>query len=337
MLQLRAPRLVWGLLGLALVATTWRWWPDAATSTSAVSGLAPGTPGVAFVHSLQDTVPDGDLGTRPGAEPALAPGPLPYAELKRLFDYYLSAVGEQTIAAITAEIAGDLDRRLSPDQRPAAKRLLALYLQFKLALVDMEKKPELAGTDAKATRQRLLAMQDLRSQFFSAEETQGMFGFEDDYDQDALARLEVNQNPALSAGQKKEQLAALDASQSAALREEREAPRVVLKIDQMAQALRAQGASEDDIYRMRSKELNPEAAARLAALDREEGAWKSRIASYLNDRSKLLQAQADAAPAQREAALAQLQQSQFSPDERRRLAAYEPSAPVWLGAQSPGL
>lgn len=324
MLKLPAQRLAWGLVGLALVYAGWLWWSGAATTSPAAPGLAPGTAGAAFVHSMQDTLPDGDLRTLPGAGPALAPGPLPYAELKRLFDYYLSAVGEQTIAAITAQIAGDLDRRLSPDQRPAAKRLLALYLQFKLALVDLEKKPELAGTDAKATRQRLLAMQDLRSQFFSAEESKGMFGFEDDYDQDAVARLEVSQNPALNAAQKKEQLAALDASQSAVLREEREAPRVVLKIEQMAQTLRAQGASEDDIYRMRSKELNPEAAARLAELDREEAAWKNRISTYLNERSKLLQAQADAPPAQREAALAQLQQSQFNPDERRRLAAYEP-------------
>lgn len=273
---------------------------------------------------MQDTVPDGDLRTRHGTKPALVAGPMPYAELKRLFDYYLSAVGEQTIESITREIAGDLERRLSADQLPAAKRLLALYLQFKLALVDMEKKPELAGTDVKAIRQRLLAMQDLRSQFFSAEETQGMFGFEDDYDQDAVARLEVSQDPALSAKQKAQRLAALDASQSAVLREEREAPRVVLKVEEMAQTLRAQGASEDEIYRMRSKEFNPEAAARLADVDREESAWKSRIASYLNERSKLLQAQLEAPPAQREAALAQLQQSQFSPDERRRLPAYEP-------------
>ncbi|MBA3057087.1 MAG: lipase secretion chaperone [Gammaproteobacteria bacterium] len=324
-MKLPAPRLVWGSAALALAAAAWFWWPHAVTTTrQAAPALAPGAAGAPFVHSMQDTVPDGNLRALPGAGPALAIGPLPYAELKRLFDYYLSAVGEQTIEAITQEIAGDLDRRLAPDQLPAAKRLLALYLQFKLALVDLEKKPELAGTDVKAVRQRLLAMQDLRSQFFSAEETQGMFGFEDDYDQDAVARLEVSQNPALSAKQKAEQLAALDASQSAVLREEREAPRVVLKLEEMAQTLRAQGASEDDIYRMRSKEMNPEAAARLAEVDREESAWKSRIASYLNERSKLLQAQADAPPAQREEALSQLQQSQFSPDERRRLAAYEP-------------
>ncbi|MHB8950574.1 MAG: lipase secretion chaperone [Rhodoferax sp.] len=324
MLKLPAPRLAWGLIAVALALAGWLWWPDAASPSPATPGSAPVATGAAFVPSMQGTVPDGDLRMLPGAQAALATSALPYAELKRLFDYYLSAVGEQTIEAITQEIAGDLQQRLSADQLPAAKRLLALYLQFKLALVDLEKKPELAGTDVKAIRQRLLAMQDLRSQFFSFEETQGMFAFEDDYDQDAVARLEVSQNPALNAAQKKEQLAALDASQSALLREEREAPRVVLKVEEMAQTLRAQGASEDDIYRMRSKELNPEAAARLAEVDRDESAWKSRIASYLDERSKLLQAQGDALPAEREAALAQLQQSQFNPDERRRLAAYEP-------------
>ena len=324
-MSLSGKRVVWALLGLALFGAGWLWWPDAATPTSETpTGTVPAGVGSAFVHSMQDTVPDGDLRTVAGAESGQPSGPLPYAELKRLFDYYLSAVGEQSIDAITLEIRSELERRLSPDQQPAAKRLLALYLQFKLALVELEKKPELAGGGVNAIRQRLLAMQDLRSQFFSFEETQGMFGFEDDYDLDAVARLEISQNPALSATQKQAQLAALDASQSAALREEREAPRVVLKIEQMAQTLRAQGASEDEVYRMRSKELNPEAAARLADVDRDENAWKSRIASYLSERSKLLKIQVDATPAQRELALEQLQQAQFSPDERRRLAAYEP-------------
>lgn len=312
-----------GLLGLALVVAGWQWW-QAVTAVSALPGATPAVAGTAFVRSMQDTVPDGDLRALPGAQQTQLSDPLPYAELKRLFDYYLSAVGEQSIDAITLEISGELDRRLAPDQVPAAKRLLALYLQFKLGLVELEKTPGMAGAGVSALRQRLLAMQDLRSQFFGAEETRGMFGFDDDYDLDAVARLEVSQNPGLSATQKKEQLAALDASQSAALRAEREAPRVVLKIEQIAQALRAQGASEDDVYRMRSKEINPEAAARLAEVDREEIAWKARIATYLSERSKLLQAQADAPPTQRELVLTQLQQSQFSPDERRRLAAYEP-------------
>lgn len=318
-----AQRSFWGVLLVALAALAWLWWPEAMVQP-VTSGAAHDAAGPSFVKSLQDTVPDGDLRPPVGAVHSETSAPLPYAELKHLFDYYLSAVGEQSLASITQEIAGDLERRLAPDQLSAAKRLLAMYLQFKLALVDLEKQPELAGTDAQAIRRRWLAMQEVRSQFFNAEEERGMFGFEDEYDQDALQRLEISQNPVLGAQQKTEQLAALDAHQSARLREAREAPRVVLKVEQMAQTLRAQGASEDDVYRMRAKALTPEAADRLAELDRDQVAWKQRIAAYLEARTKLLQAQSAGATEGREAALTQLQQSLFSPDERRRLAAYEP-------------
>jgi lipase chaperone LimK len=98
---------------------------------------------------------------------------------------------------------------------------------------------------------------------------------------------------------------------------------VVVRIEQMADAMRANGANDDEVYRMRAKELDPQAASRLAEVDREEQAWKSRIAIYLNERSKLLQAHADAPDSTRQLALTQLQQSQFTPEERRRLAAYE--------------
>ena len=318
-------RIALGVLCLSLVSASWLWWPDTASQQAIYqSHTASANGGAVFVQSMQDTVPDGNFPKPVLTAPGQAAGDLPYAELKRLFDYYLSAVGEQSIEAITLEIASDLNQRLSLAQIPSAQHLLSQYLQFKRSLVDLETNPEWIGSDAKAVRQRLLAMQDLRAQFFSAKETQGMFGFEDEYDLDTVARLEISQNPSLNELQKKQQLAALDASQSAALREAREAPRQVLNVEHMAQTLREQGASEDDVYRMRAKELTPEAAARLAELDRDEAAWKQRIEHYLSARHQLLQTLSDAPPSERDLALVQLQQSQFNADEIRRLAAYEP-------------
>jgi lipase chaperone LimK len=52
--------------------------------------------------------------------------------------------------------------------------------------------------------------------------------------------------------------------------------------------MRAKGAGDDDIYRMRSKELDASAAARLIDDDREEMVWKSRIARHQDGRSKVL-------------------------------------------------
>lgn len=322
-MAMRLPRARVGLVLLvtALAGVCWVFWPSVTPEhKSDAPTLAKGG---AFANSMEGTVPDGDLAAVLANRPAGPTGGLAYAELRRMFDYYLSAVGEQTIEAITQQIKSELDRSMPPAQASAAKRLLDLYLAFKRELVDLEKKPELAGTGVQAIRKRFLAMQDLRARFFSEQETQGMFGFDDAYDMDAIARLEIDQTPGLNDAQKKAKYAALDAAMPAALREEREAPRLVIRLEEMAQAMRAKGASEDDIYRMRTKELNPEAAARLAEVDREEMAWKARIADYLNERNKLLKTHADWSESERQQAMSQLQQSRFDENERRRLPAYE--------------
>lgn len=309
------------LLGVLLGGAAWLWWPGEAApmAAGAVGAAAPGF----FVPSMAGTERDGDLRAAFAQDGSLGQsgGTLPYAELRRMFDYYLSAVGEKSIAEITLEIQRVIDKEIPATKAAAAKRLLTQYLDYKRALVELEKDPKLAGAGLQAIRQRFIRMQDARAKFFSAEEEHGLFALEDAYDRDALARLEVDQNPALSASQKREQLAALDAAMPVALREDREAPRIVLKLEEKAQAMRAAGASEDDIYRMRAKALDPQAASRLAEVDREEKAWKDRIAAYLNERNRVL---ASSKPeSDKQLALGQLQQTQFSEEERLRLPAYE--------------
>ncbi len=87
--------------------------------------------------------------------------------------------------------------------------------------------------------------------------------------------------------------------------------------------MRQSGASDDDIYRVRAAAFDPQAAARLAELDRDEAAWKARIQTYLAARDQVLLAQAGQSEPLRLAALAALRTAQFTPDEQKRLAAYE--------------
>ena len=322
-MQLSATRVSLGLLGLALLVGGWMAWQGTGPDATPVPPAPAANRSAPFVRSMQDTVPDGDLQSMQAGQMAGSSGTLAYGELKRLFDYYLSAVGEQSIAAITQHVRSELERRLPALQAQKAQRLFALYIEFKRELIELDSKPELAGNGVQAIRRRMLAMQDVRARYFSNDETQGMFGFDDSYDMDAVARLEISQNPALNALQKQQQLAALDAAMSTALRTEREASHVVVRVEQKAQELRAKGASEDDIYRMRAKEFDPQAAARLADVDREEAAWNSRIARYRDERSKLLKSKANATESERQASLVELQQSAFTEEERPRLLAYE--------------
>ena len=127
------------LLGLALAVGAWvMWGPDESPQVPPPVVLGPVSPAAPFVRSMQDTQPDGDLQAMQGGSRSGATGALAYAELKRLFDYYLSAVGEQSIEVIVQHIRGELDRRMPGAQAVKAQRLLALYIEFKRELVRLE-------------------------------------------------------------------------------------------------------------------------------------------------------------------------------------------------------
>jgi len=254
------------------------------------------------------------------------------AELRLMFDYYLAAVGEKSIPEIKREIEKALDQKLKPQAAAQAKELLTRYLGYKEALLDVEKNSEAsAATRAgntsnnmiSAMQNRWQSMQKLRLQFFSAKDSQALFGFDDAYDMDALARLEISQNTTYSDQQKQEKLKALDAAMSPELREAKNAPYQIIRLEEQAQQLRASGASEDDIYRMRAAAVSPEAANRLADLDREEAEWKARIANYLEQRRQLLSRDENKNMTEKITALQQLRDRYFSAQEQNRLAAYE--------------
>lgn len=271
---------------------------------------APGTQ-VPFVPSMAGTRPDGQLGASAGDTLKVD------AELRHLFDYYLSALGEAELPAIRAGIERELERRLAPAAAAEAKRLLGQYLAYKRALADAERAQAAAasGTSfAAAARQRLLAMQELRKRYFSPTEAAGLFGDTDARDQDAIARLELVDDKNLAPAQRLQRLADLDRKLPAGLQEERTAPQRVLNLEQQVEAARSHGASEDDIFRLRSAAFDPQAAGRLAQLDREQAEWQRRVAAYRS---------ASAGLGGNQAAIQQLRDSLFTSWEQKRLGAYE--------------
>ncbi|MFL6659398.1 MAG: lipase secretion chaperone [Massilia sp.] len=263
----------------------------------------------AFVRSMEGTVPDGDV--KQSADGALVVD----AELGHLFDYYLAGMGEKDLAAIRSEIERELARRLKPAAAAQAKRLLANYLAYKEALVGLERSLKPTTDLAAGARARLVGMQTLRQQYFTPAEIAGLFGFSDAYDLDALARIDISSDTTLTPAQRAEKLAVLDSKLSPAMREEREAPTRVLRTEESVRKLREQGATDDEVYRLRAAAFSTEAASRLADLDREEANWKQRIGAYLAERAQL--------PPGADALLQQVRNKYFSAEEQRRLPAYE--------------
>jgi lipase chaperone LimK len=263
----------------------------------------------AFVRSMEGTTPDGNV--KQSAEGQLVVD----AELGHLFDYYLAGMGEKDLAAIRSQIERELDRRLKPAAAAQAKRLLASYLDYKRALVDVELALKPGADMAASARARLAAIMQLRGRFFTAQESAGLFGFSDAYDLDALARMDISLDPKLDEVQRAARLEALDKKLSPAMREEREAPSRVVRTEENVLKMRAQGATDDEVYRVRAAAFSTEGASRLAQLDREEAEWKQRIVAYQGERGAI-------APGA-EAQMQQLRNKYFSAEEQRRLGASE--------------
>lgn len=242
--------------------------------------------------------------------------------LRRLFDYHLAAVGELPLTQIVANIEAELDRQLPPKAAQAAKRLLKQYLEFKTALQALELDPRLSGDAVAALQARLATVRQLRSRYFSLQESAALFGWQDRYDDDALARRVVQADAALSAEQKRERLAELDRQAPPEILAARQAPVQHLALADSVAAARAKGADDVAVYRLRAETVGPEAAERLAALDREEAAWQGRIQRYQADLAAI-RTKAGLSEAERQTAIEQLRQAQFDAQERLRLTAYE--------------
>jgi len=309
-------RMTWvagGVAAAALVAIAWSGGPAAVpradTPAPAARQAVP-----AAATSLAGTTPDG--GARATAGDVLVLDP----SLIRLFDYWLTTVGEQPIASIRAQVERDLDGRLGPRAARQAKDVFARYVQFKEAL-KAQRPAKPVGRSVDILREGLRRMLALRAAYFSQAESQALFGPQDGEASAALARMAVEQDPSIDAATRQQRLAALDAQLPASVREARAASLSVVHLEEAAQQIRTAGGSEDDVYRMRAAATSPEAANRLAEVDREEAAWKARIAGYQAQRAAVLAAPGD--DAAHAAAMAALRGRLFTPEEQRRLAAYE--------------
>jgi lipase chaperone LimK len=107
-------------------------------------------------------------------------------------------------------------------------------------------------------------MRTLRGRYFSAQESGAMFGREYAEQQDSWPAVGIRQDRRLSAEQQ---------------REERAAPPRIARLEKSVEQMRARGAGDEEVFRARASALHPEAARRLAEVDRDEAHWRRRIAT----------------------------------------------------------
>ncbi|MEM8931659.1 MAG: lipase secretion chaperone, partial [Acidobacteriota bacterium] len=210
--------------------------------------------------ALEGTVPDGRFAVEADGRLVVD------GELLLAFDYFLSARGEIADAELVRLVATEASRQLvdSPKAAARAGRLFARYLRA-LDLVEAEIGSEIeAGvyepSRAVETYQRLDA---LRVDAFGEATARALFGDALRHDRAAVKLLAAR----LDADTDADRLTAhraWEASLPAAERAARAAARLPLDVAAQVDALRAEGASADEIWALRADAFGADAADRLA-------------------------------------------------------------------------
>ncbi|SHK19549.1 Lipase chaperone LimK [Marinobacter antarcticus] len=298
---------------------------DVTTGGDGVSAARQQSPSKLVVDSAESSVPDQQPSSLVGtsepdgwAKTDRFGNLVPSGELRQLFEYYLSALGEETLSQLVARIRLALSALEEP-ARGQALGTLGRYLDYKLALSDLEAAYGGAGASGPDEIERRMAeIQALRRIWMDAGTAEAFFADEEAIDRYQLKKLSIGRDKGLTEQEREEALSAAEMALPEPMRQARQDTRKFSRYEQAREAL----ASDPEALRAwRQKEFGDEAAQRLADLDAEQKDWRLRWQSYAKERDAL-KASGLAEP-EREESLARLREKYFSETERVRAKALD--------------
>ncbi|MGP5373909.1 lipase secretion chaperone [Psychrobacter alimentarius] len=295
---------------------------DQGTTTSPTQGNTPFITGLENLpRSLQGTTVDGEIIIDENKQLVVTEG------LRRLFDYFLSAFGEEDESVIHERVKGYI-RNHTPE--PAASQAISIfdqYVAYLKALPEIEKRYgnlQLQATqsgelDLNIVAQRKQDVAKLRQQYFDKQTIRAFFGAEEIYDNYSVEMIRINQNEQLSDAQKEvarqDYISRMpDTVTKTNIEQQANISTLITRTEQM----KAKGATAEELYKMRRELVGAPAAARLAQVDQEDASFDQRFTQYQTQKQLLLSQNSDNAQTQIE----QIEQQLFDESERKRLTGY---------------
>lgn len=261
--------------------------------------------------SLRDTEIDGQLEVD-------AQGNLVITDqLRHLFDYFFSTVGEQSFEQASSGIRDYLASQLHEPALAQALDLLDRYIDYKTELVELERRFPMV-TELDGLRAREDAVQRLRASLFNAQEHAAFFASEEVYNQFTLERLTILHDPSLDPQDKAERIERLREGLPDEL-QQLLVPQLHLTLRQQTQQLLEQGAEPEQLRQLRLNLVGPQATERLEALDRQRSEWDQRLSGFNRERQAII-SQPGLADSDKQAAIEALLHEQFSEHERLRVS-----------------
>ena len=237
--------------------------------------------------AVPDTMPASLAGTSvPGgwAETDANGSLVPTPQLRQLFEYYLAALGEETLPQLVARIEQAL-ARLEEPARSEALDTLGDYLDYKLALGDLEATyGHDATTNAEDMQRRMAEIRALRRTWMDAQTADAFFATDEAVDQFQVEQLRIRTDPYLSEKEREQALAEAEKALPEPLRQARRETR------KFADYQRAQSEFADDpdaLRAWREERFGAEAARELEKVEAEQKVWEAKWQAYSQDLAEL--------------------------------------------------
>jgi len=288
--------------GAAVVTATA---PLPATSTASKAAAT-----AAWPASLRDSEPDGavTLDALGQVQPSI--------ELRRLFDYFLSALGERDVAAIRSLLLAHVRERHGDAIGNQVAALFDRYVDYQQALSTMHAPPD------EALRERLERVRDLRRRLLDPAMAEAFFGDEERYTEYVLDRRDTLADRSLDEIERDQRLQELDARRAPEQRAQMQEANTAVLVDEQNRQFDALRLDPAQRQAEREALFGREAAQRLAAADAEQAAWDARVAAYVQARNAL-RADTRLDATARDRAITALRARSFDAAEQRRIASLE--------------
>ena len=292
-----------------------------ASSVSANATPLPISLATSLPKSLQGTQVDGEIIIDENKQLVVTAG------LRRLFDYFLSAQGEEPLSQIEQRVIAYIREHTPEPAASQAVNIFQNYLTYLTAVSQLDKpkvqqNPNVSALDLSAINNQLRAVQQLQARYFDTKTREAFFGDEQALNDYNMTVVEANQNAQLSNDQRQ---AIIDKAQTAYIASVND-PNLQTKLTQQrnidkllaqTQQMQQQGATQSQINALRSQYVSPEAVKRLEQLDQSEAAFAQRVATYQTQSNQILSKLGNVPQAQQQ--IVALQQTMFTPEEQLRL------------------
>lgn len=250
----------------------------------------------------------------------------PNGGLRRVFDFFLNAEGEEPHEVLVGRIQAYLHHHLSPPADAEALQILDDYLALQAALREQSEPaavPDEHGHyDMAVLQQRKQARRSTQQSYLSPAVYDAFYQEEDDYDHYALQKLAILQDTAQTPEQQQAAVLALEQNLPDTLAHQINADQPYRELRYAMTQWRDAPGDEATLRQLREQTVGAAAADRLEDLDTARAQWQQRVESWLQERAAVL-TEPQLATEDRLTLVASQRATQFDEREQPRVLALE--------------